>query len=104
MLTNQVQIILDDAMLSTVSFQATDEVLFRQIEEQAVLLHITNGYYYSLNETSLPFWDALKNQQPLSTAIDQITSSYAVGRDQVLADLQIFLTYLLNYNLITQMA
>jgi Coenzyme PQQ synthesis protein D (PqqD) len=99
---NQPQLILDDAILSTVVFQATEEVLFRQIEEEAVLLHITNGNYYSLNETSLPFWEALKNQQPLATAIDRITASYAVERDQVLADLQTFLTHLLSYNLITQ--
>ncbi|MBD2112403.1 MULTISPECIES: PqqD family protein [Cyanophyceae] len=102
--THQSQLTLNDTILSTVAFQATEEVLFRQIEEEAVLLHVTNGNYYSLNETSLPFWEALQNQQPLTTAIDQITDSYAVERDQVLADLQTFLTHLLSYNLITQIA
>lgn len=92
----------DDALLATPSFEASDQVLFRQIDSEAVLLHMTNGSYYSLNSTSLPFWEAIRDRAPLTTAIDRITNEYSVERSQVLVDLQVFLQQMVDYELITQ--
>lgn len=101
--TQQPSINLDNA-LSGPKFQVNDQVLFRQIESEAVLLHISNGSYYSLNNTSLPFWEAIRDQVPLTEAVDAIINDYEVEREQVLSDLQIFLAQMLQYELISEAA
>lgn len=95
---------LDHDLMEHSIFQISDQVLFREIEQEAVLLHITNGSYYSLNETSLPFWQAIQEQLPLMDVVESIVRDYGVTREQVLADLQQFLEQLLAFNLITQVA
>ncbi|MFM7426032.1 MAG: PqqD family protein [Elainella sp.] len=77
------------------------DVLFRQVENEAILLHLVDGMYYSLNETSIPFWEALRSQTCLTSAVDQVTSQYDVEPDQVIQDLRKLLEELLLYNLIT---
>jgi hypothetical protein len=82
------------------SFKVSEEILFRQVENEGILLHVPSGNYYSLSETSLMFWDALSNQKPLEPVVDKITDEYEVDRDQVLTDLQVFLQDLSAYDII----
>jgi Coenzyme PQQ synthesis protein D (PqqD) len=89
-----------DQLLHNQCFSVSEDALFRQIENEAVLMHISSGMYYSLNETGIPFWEALRDRQPLQTAVDRILASYDVELSQVLQDLHLFLTALLEYNLV----
>lgn len=98
----QLVIEVNDELLSNPSFDASDQVLFRQIDSEAVLLHMTNGSYYSLNGTSLPFWEAIRDRAPLAVAVDKIIDEYEVERSQVLVDLKSFLQQMLGYKLITR--
>jgi Coenzyme PQQ synthesis protein D (PqqD) len=82
-------------------FSVSEDALFRQIENEAVLLHISSGMYYSLNETGIPFWEALRDRQPLQTAVDRVLTSYHVEQEQVIQDLQKFLRILLEYKLVS---
>jgi hypothetical protein len=96
------QLELKEDFLNTQRFKVAEDILFRQVQNEAVLLHIPTGMYYSLNETSIIAWDALCNQQPLSSAIEKITFEYDVEYAQVLSDLQAFLQDLLEYGVISQ--
>jgi hypothetical protein len=87
--------------LAQLRFAVSKDVLFRQVEHEAILLHLVDGMYYSLNETSIPFWEALRNRSSLLSAVEQVTSQYAVETDQVIQDLTAFLDALLLYKLIT---
>ncbi|MGB3636564.1 MAG: PqqD family protein [Rivularia sp. (in: cyanobacteria)] len=89
-------------ILTQVSFKLSDDVLYSEVENEAILLHVSGGTYYNLSETSLPFWEALKNQQPLQPVVEKITNEYEVEREQVLKDLQDFLQELSNLGLIYQ--
>ncbi|AFY99915.1 PqqD family protein [Calothrix sp. PCC 6303] len=95
------QMIIDEKFLENQSFKLAEDILFSQIDNEAILLHINGGHYYSLSETSLPFWEALQNQQPLEVVVNKITDEYEVEREQVLKDLQDFLQDLANYDLIS---
>ncbi len=101
MTTNITQFIADGNYLNQQKFKLSDDVLYSQVDKEAILLHIPGGKYYSLSETSLPFWEALQNQQPLEVAVSKIISEYEVEREQVLKDLQIFLQDLSKYGLIS---
>lgn len=96
----QTQIELNEAALNTPSFQVAEDVLYRQVENEAILLHIPDGAYYSLNETSILFWEALEAQKPFAPVIEQILAEYAVDRSTVLQDLEAFLQELTDLGLI----
>ncbi len=97
---NQIQ--SDESLLNIQKFKVADYILFRQVENEAVLLHISTGMYYGLSETSIIFWEALRDQQPLSSALEKITAEYEVEYSQVMDDLKTFLEDLSNYGLISQ--
>ncbi len=97
---NQLQ--FEEDFLTSPCFSIVDNILFRKVENEAVLLHIPTGMYYSLNETSLSFWEALCDRQPLGPVIEKIIAEYEVEYSQVLNDLKTFLQDLSEYGLISR--
>lgn len=98
----QNQLRLEEDFLTSQRFNVVDNILFRKVENEAVLLHIPTGMYYSLNETSISFWEALCDRQPLAPVIEKIRAEYEVDYSQVLDDLKTFLQDLSEYGLISQ--
>ncbi|AFY56936.1 Coenzyme PQQ synthesis protein D (PqqD) [Rivularia sp. PCC 7116] len=96
------QLDIDNNLLNQVSFRLSDDVLYSEVENEAILLHVSGGTYYNLSETSLPFWEALQNQQPLQPVVEKIANEYEVQREQVLNDLQAFLQDLSKLGLISK--
>lgn len=92
---------IDAVLRESKRFNVADEILMSQIENEAILLHVPTGTYYDLNETSIPFWSALQNKQPLEPVVQQIINEYEVEASQVLQDLQIFLQDLLEFGIIS---
>jgi Coenzyme PQQ synthesis protein D (PqqD) len=90
----------EDVQLEEQTFEIVDDTLFRTVENEAVLLHLNDGNYYSLNETSIHFWEALRDRQPLVPVVDRIIAEYETTREEVIKDLRIFLQELLDYKLI----
>jgi hypothetical protein len=82
-------------------FKAVEDVWFRRVENEEILMHISSGTYYSLSETSVLFWEALSQQQTLEPIVDKIINEYDVDRSQVINDLEAFIEDLSNYGLIT---
>lgn len=95
---------MQELSLAHQNFKVAEDILFRQVENEAVLLHVADGTYYSLNETSVLFWEALRDRQPLETAVDRVLTEYEVDRAQVVEDLEVFLRELLEYELIAPAA
>jgi len=89
-----------DIQLEKQIFEVVNDTLFRTVENEAVLLHLHDGNYYSLNETSIYFWEALRDRQPLAPVIDRMIAEYETTREEVVQDLRIFLQELLDYKLI----
>ncbi|WP_019499451.1 PqqD family protein [Pseudanabaena sp. PCC 6802] len=87
-------------LLKAQVFKVVDDVFCSYVENEAVLLHVSSGMYYSLSETSLPFWEALQKQQPFAHVVENIIDEYEVDRDRVLNDLEFFIEELSSYGLI----
>lgn len=83
-------------------YQVDPDILYRQIDNEAVLLHISSGMYYSLNPTSIHVWLALQNKSPFTEAIEAVLAKYDVERDTVIKDLEAFIHRLTEYGLITE--
>jgi Coenzyme PQQ synthesis protein D (PqqD) len=86
--------------LTQIQYRVAEDILFRQVENEGILLHIPNGTYYSLSETSILFWEALSKSQSLVPVIEQISNEYEVELDILLEDLQNLLQDLLTCGLI----
>ncbi len=82
------------------SFQAAPNVLFRLVEDEAVLLYVPAGTYYGLNPTGILLWEAIQSNSPFLSVVDAILAEYEVEREQVLADLQALIQNLLDNGLI----
>ncbi len=84
------------------SYQAGADILFRQVEDEAVLLHVPSGTYYGLSTTGILLWEAIQNKQPLTSVADAIVAEYEVEKSQVLEDLQMLLQNLLDNGLVVK--
>ncbi len=84
------------------SYQAGADILFRQVEDEAVLLHVPSGTYYGLSTTGILLWEAMQNKQPLTSVADAIVAEYEVEKSQVVDDLQMLLQNLLDNGLVVK--
>jgi Coenzyme PQQ synthesis protein D (PqqD) len=84
------------------SFAAGADILFRCVEDEAVLLHVPSGTYYGLSTTGILLWEAIQNKQSLLSVADAIVAEYEVEKSQVLEDLQVLLQNLLDNGLVVK--
>jgi hypothetical protein len=92
------------ANLTQIQYRVAKDILFRQVENEGILLHIPNGTYYSLSETGMLFWEALSKSQSLVPVIEQVSNEYEVELDILLEDLQNLLQDLLTCGLIARIS
>jgi len=91
------------SVLAVPDFTVARDILYRKVENEAVLLHITSAMYYSLNETGVLFWEGLRNQTP-DQVIAQVAEEYGVETTQIHQDLMTFLTDLATHGIINWVA
>ncbi len=60
---------------------------FQIVADEAILIHLQTGVYYSLNEVGTAFWNLLDGQRTLGDCAAQIAAEYNAPREVVLADL-----------------
>jgi Coenzyme PQQ synthesis protein D (PqqD) len=83
-------------------YEGASNVLFRCVEDEAVLLYVPSGTYYGLNTTGIMLWEAIQNKQSLLSVVDKILEEYDVDRTQVLDDLEALIQDLLGNKLIVK--
>lgn len=64
-----------------------DKVTFRIIDNEAVILNLDNGYYYSLNEAGTRIWVYLNKQKALSEILTLLKEEYLATKEQLKNDL-----------------
>lgn len=55
-----------------------DEVVVRELDGEAVLLHLESEQYFGLNEVGTKFLMALKEGVSIGAALDTVLAEYAV--------------------------
>lgn len=64
-----------------------DEVLFRELDGEAVLLNLETGIYFGLNPVGTRIWQLIGNQRPLADVLAILQREYAVEPDALERDL-----------------
>lgn len=72
---------LDDALT------VAPDVMFRQLDDEAVLLDLKSGTYFGLNDVGARTWELILEHGRLSRVRDALLREYAVGREAVERDL-----------------
>jgi hypothetical protein len=60
-----------------------DEVVYTDLEEGAVLLHLETRFYYSLNEVGQAVWRLLDSAESLEDLLEKLAEAYEVDVQRV---------------------
>ena len=67
--------------------QRAESVTFEVVADEAILIDINTGTYFSLNEVGTEFWQMLDGEQTIEQHAQTIANKYEVETDMVAADL-----------------
>jgi hypothetical protein len=63
-----------------------DDVVWRELADEVVLLNLTSGLYFGLEGTGGKIWRALADKGTTEAAIDVIAAEYDASREKIEAD------------------
>lgn len=82
-------------------FTIATEVLYQQIGDEVVLLHMDSGRYYGLDEVGARFWELMTESDGSPEAtISSLLAEFEVDEATLRADLQRLLLELTDANLL----
>ncbi len=81
----------------------TDDVAWRVVEGEGVLVHAESSAYFGLNRTGTALWEALANA-PCTTdeLVHGLTERFAAPSHQAMGDVDTFLASLVGAGLVTE--
>lgn len=74
-------------MDATIVLKRSDNTTFETVAEQAVLINMNTGTYFSLNKVGTEFWERLDGEQPIQAHAEAIAAKYTVDPAMVVDDL-----------------
>jgi hypothetical protein len=63
------------------------DVVFRQLDEEAVLLNLKSGIYFGLNDVGARVWQLIAERRTLSRVLDALIEEYAATPEVLERDL-----------------
>jgi len=87
--------------LAAWSVTLADDVLFQELDGDAVLLSIKTGEYFGLNHTGAHMWQAISDGVALGEALESLAAMYEVQRATIIDDVVAFLRTLADMGLLT---
>ena len=74
-------------MQATDKLQRSPQATHQNVGEEAILINLTTGDYFSLNDTGTAFWELLDGQRTIADCARLIAQDYEVEPAEVEADL-----------------
>ncbi len=78
----------------------SDEILFQDIEDELIILNISDENYLGLDQVGTRMWNVLLNCNTTKDAYDQLLEEYDVEPTTLKKDLNNFINNLLENNLV----
>jgi hypothetical protein len=76
------------------------EVAAKVMDGEAIIINLTNGMYYSMDQVGGLLWELIERGQTVSEMVDAVVASYDVDATQARADLERLLGELLDEQLV----
>ena len=74
-------------MEANTKIQHSPNATFQIVADEAILIHLNTGVYYSLNDVGTSFWNLMDGQRTIGECADAIAAEYDAPREVVLSDL-----------------
>jgi acyl CoA:acetate/3-ketoacid CoA transferase beta subunit len=85
------------------SYKRIEQVEWRRFENECLLLNVTNGTYFRINEVASLIWENLDGKTTAEDIIAKITAQFDINESVARQDYRKFITQLLNDHLIIEM-
>ena len=72
------------------AFRIPDEVIFRELDGEAVVLNLDTGIYFGLDAVGTRIWRLLVERKPLKAVLDSLIDEYEAPPDRLQRDLLAF--------------
>jgi hypothetical protein len=80
----------------------SENITYRIIDNQAVILNLNTGDYYSLNETGTFIWGLIEKGITREDLIDRVLEEYAIDKKDVIRDIKLLLKDLISEKIVKQ--
>lgn len=70
--------------------QKQEQVPFKQIDNEGILLHLDSGDYFAIDEVGLLIWKSMDGKRSLRQIAKQIVARYEVAKTKALNDVVTF--------------
>jgi Coenzyme PQQ synthesis protein D (PqqD) len=74
----------------TARFEVRESVHARRFDDELVVLHLSQGEYFALDEVGARVWEGLAAGRTMDGLCDAMLSTYEVGREQLWQDVMAF--------------
>lgn len=81
-------------------FIASDDALARVLDGELVMLDLKSGTYFGMNEVGARIWEILTAGENIASAVETLTSEFAVDPSTVREDIESLLVQLAERDLI----
>ena len=72
------------------AFRIPDEVIFRELDGEAVVLNLDTGIYFGLDAVGTRIWRLLVERKPLKAVLETLIDEYEAPPDRLQRDLLAF--------------
>lgn len=79
---------------------ASDQVMFRELDGEAVILNLNDDSYYGLDEVGTRLWQLLTTSQSLEDVCKAMLEEYDVPEDTLRRDIEEFVRQLLSRRMV----
>jgi hypothetical protein len=80
--------------------RVSDDVVFREMEGEAVLLNLDSGMYFGLDAIGTRIWQLLGEHQTLQAVFDQMLQEFEVDGPTLRSDLLALVDRLMEHGLV----
>lgn len=84
------------------SYKLSDDVTWRDVDEEMIVLHLPTGKYYTFNNTGHLVWQQLAEGKDTAHIKAQIMDKYEVDEETAARDLSTFIAGLKEHNLVSE--
>jgi hypothetical protein len=74
-------------MDTSIRLRHSPNATFQNVADEAILIHLQTGVYYSLNEVGAAYWNMLDGTRTIADCATAIAAEYAASLEVIAADL-----------------
>lgn len=80
-------------------FRPADNVVFRELEGEAIILHLDSGTYFGLDVVGTSIWRRLERQESVGVVVDALVDEFEVDAPRARLDVEQLITQLVDKGL-----